>query len=183
MFDSDLKQTISNRGAAPDDVLEALVALGREARMYPEIFAPNARYDVYSAMEAALGPWTPQNRVAGMLETLRVVGAMESGFNWEEGADPDGVGEEKIECRETGMFQVSGNSMSFDPSLPACVDRYLGAHDYRTFLAGMKTNHALAVEYAARVLRFSIRWDGPIERGVVQRYVTRAAMAAFWMLV
>ena len=81
------------------------------------------------------------------------------------------------------MYQVSANSMIYDTSLPACVDHYLGSHDTPTFIAGMKSDHRLAHEYCARLLRFSLKWDGPIERGVLAACVRRDACAEFVGLI
>jgi len=41
----------------------------------------------------------------------------------------------------------------------------------------MKSNHALAVEYAARLFRFNTRWSGPCNRSWITRAVTPAAVA------
>lgn len=174
---------VLGQGVPPSDFLTQLVLFGQQQNAI-SICAPNAGYDIFSIMKSHLGPWTsPVQRIAAMLEVLRVLAAEESSWNWDEGADPNGVGEDNILNRETGAFQVSANSMNFDSSLPVCVDSYLGAHDPVTFITGMKANHALAVEYVARLLRFSIKWDGPIERGVVQKLVSRAAMAEFQTLI
>jgi hypothetical protein len=52
--------------------------------------------------------------------------------------------------------------MQFDATLRECVDSLAGGHDVLTFIDKMKTNHALAVEYCARLLRFNTTWCGTI---------------------
>jgi hypothetical protein len=70
--------------------------------------------------------------------------------------------------------------MVFDPSLSDCVDRALGSHEPLTFISGMKADHALAVEYCARLLRFNTRWCGTInDHNQVVAHVRREAVAEF----
>jgi len=147
-----------------------------------EVFAQNNRRDIYNVMEDALGPWTGLlHRKAVMCEVLRVAAAFESDWRWNEGVDitnPHSV--THIEGQETGAFQVSADSLVFDASLVACVDRALGKHDPLTFINGMKANHALAVEYCARLLRFNTTWCGTInDHSQVIAHVRRDAVAEF----
>ena len=114
-----------------------------------------------------------------MLEVLRVLGGFESSWNWSEGGDPDDPQESDPLCQETGIFQVSANSMEFDASLRQCVIDYCGADDPETFIRQMKLKWCFAVEYCARLLRFSIDWDGPISRGEIHPWLSRDAMAEF----
>lgn len=84
------------------------------------------------------------------------------------------------EGQETGAFQVSADSMVSDKSLSACVDRLAGKHDVVTFIDSMKSNHPLAVEYVARLLRFKTTWCGTINHAsMVIAHVRRDAVAEF----
>jgi hypothetical protein len=70
--------------------------------------------------------------------------------------------------------------MGFDSSLPACLDRRVGAHDVDTFIDKMKSDHALAVEYCARLIRFNIAWCGTImSPSQVMSHVRRDAVEEF----
>ncbi|HWA84353.1 MAG TPA: hypothetical protein VG820_12995 [Fimbriimonadaceae bacterium] len=144
-----------------------------------EVFAVNALYDVYSVVKSVLGPYEGlMHRRAVMCEVLRVVAAFESDWNWNEGVDVHNQRSRthKI-AEETGAFQASADSMVFDASLMNCVDRACGAHDPDTFIANMKSNHALAVEYCARLLRFNTTWCGTMPR--VRDHVSRDAVEEF----
>lgn len=128
------------------------------------VFAENDLHDIYAVMKGSLGPYTTLlHRKAVMCEVLRVQAAFESDWNWDEGVDVNNADSVAHKSgQETGAFQVSHNSMGKDPSLEACLDRLTGAHDVDTFIRKMKSNHALAVEYCARLLRFSTAWCGTI---------------------
>ena len=129
------------------------------------VFAQNDLHDIYAVMKGSLGPYTSLlHRKAVMCEVLRVQAAFESDWDWDEGVDVTNASSmaHKVE-QETGAFQVSYNSMGKDSSLEACLDRLAGAHDVDTFIRKMKSNHALAVEYCARLLRFSTAWCGTIK--------------------
>jgi hypothetical protein len=187
---------VFNRGTPPDDFLTELVAWSKTADDL--IFAPNDNNaDIYSLIAPKLADadldlnrfvWRggiPQ-RKAAMMEAMRVHAGFESSWNWNEGVDTTNqTSMSQIVCQETGVFQVSANSMNFDESLPACVDASLGTHDPQTFIDGMKSNHALAIEYYARLVRFSVRWAGPLmgSPAPVARYVSKAAMAEFQALI
>jgi len=70
--------------------------------------------------------------------------------------------------------------MHFDDSLRECLDRLAGGHDVDTFIEKMKSNHALAVEYCARLLRFNTSWCGTInDHSKVSAHVRRDAVAEF----
>ncbi len=184
-----VEQPVLNRGVPPDDFLEILVRWGAMADA--EIFAPNPLFDIYSSVEPQLGPWGEAppatipylHRRAAMLEVLRVLGGFESSWNWSEGGDPDDPQESDPLCQETGIFQVSANSMEFDASLRQCVIDYCGAADPETFIRQMKLKWCFAVEYCARLLRYSIDWDGPISRREIHPWLSRDAMAEFERLL
>jgi len=146
------------------------------------IFARNDRHDIYSVMLGALGPYTDLlHRKAVMCEVLRVTAAFESDWNWNAAVDinnPNSVLHKEGE--ETGAFQVSWDSTRFDQSLLDCLDRLAGGHDVDTFIASMKSNHALAVEYCARLLRFNTTWCGTINTAsMVIAHVRRDAVQEF----
>jgi len=70
--------------------------------------------------------------------------------------------------------------MQFDATLRECVDSLAGGHDVLTFIEKMKSNHALAVEYCARLLRFNTTWCGTInDPKKVIAHVRRDAVAEF----
>lgn len=168
---------VADKGQPPvsflDDLIDGIKPLP------DDVFEPNHNADIYGVLAPVLGPWTgTPHRKAAMCEALRVIAAFESGWNFNEGRDLS-AGPETLMQQETGVFQVSADSMAIDPSLRACVNRVAGSSSPQTFIAAMKVNHPLAIEYCARLLRFSTRWDGPINRGWVAKYVTRASVAEF----
>jgi hypothetical protein len=72
--------------------------------------------------------------------------------------------------------------MIHDPkgSLSACVERLAKKDDAATFIEAMKSNHPLAVEYCARLLRFSTAWCGTINNPKqLIAHVQRDAVAEF----
>lgn len=171
------KAIVPGHGPAPDSFLDELISV---INSLPDpVFLPNANADIYTILRPPLGPWTSTtHRRAAMCEALRLDGGYESEWNWNEGADAT-AGRESPSEEETGLWQVSANSMAFSPTLAECVDRVAGAHDTQTFIRQMKANHALAVEYTARLFRFSTRWSGPCNRGWIGAHVSRAAVAEF----
>jgi hypothetical protein len=156
------KQPVLNRGVPSDDFLTALVNFGKTAS--DDLFAQNANYDIYSVIAGTLGPWTGMlNRRAAMLEAMRVHAGFESSWNWTEGVDTTNAASmENLRGQETGVFQVSADSMGLDPSLNDYIVAQLGTDDSQTFIDAMKQNHALAIEYYARLVRISVDWAGPL---------------------
>lgn len=179
------KAGVLNRGIPPDSFLRELVAWAKTAP--DEIFAPNDEpRDIYASVATTLGNlaaprWNGlAHRKAAMLEVLRVLAGFESSWDWSEGVDTTNAHSlAHREGEETGIFQVSADSMDSDPSLRRCVEDHCGAADVATFIADMKTNHDLAIEYCARLLRFSITWDGPIKRREIHPYLSRLSVAEF----
>lgn len=185
--DSPLKTPIKGHGACPDEFLSTIMA--SMLALPDAVFAPkpsippDTSHDVYSLIVPVLGPWSSvQHRRAAMCEVLRVVPAFESDFNWNEGADTT-AGAETPEETETGAFQVSANSMAFDPSLAQCVLSAMGGVTPQLFIAGMKENHTLACQYVARLFRFNTRWSGPSNRGWTTKAVRRDAVNQFQSLL
>lgn len=183
------KQSVLNRGFPPDSFLDELVAWAQQA---PDaIFLPNDKFDVYSSVTDVLGPWTGlPNRKAVMCEVLRVLAGFESAWRWTEGVDvTNKTSMAHIEGQETGIFQVSANATYFDISLREFVISKIGEfkHDgtvyngftVERFINAMKANHAFAIEFAARLLRFTIRHNGPVLRREIHPWLSRNAVAEF----
>lgn len=169
--------SVANHGKPPVAFLDELVSVIKA--LPDEVFAPNDNVDIYSLMAPILGPWRGMpHRRAAMAEVLRVDAAFESSWNWNEGADST-AGPENPDEMEAGAWQVSANSMNFDQSLKECVQSAAKSINPFVFQAAMKDNHALAVEYAARLFRFNTRWSGPANRGWIQKAVSREAVAEF----
>ena len=176
---AETKHAVPNQGVPPDDFLVALVKFGRSAP--DELFVENPNRDIYVAIGSALGPLTDlAKRKAAGLEALRVLGAEESDWNWNEGVDKTNkTSMSHIEGQETGIFQVSADSMALDPSLREFIVSELDNDKPQSFIDGMKQNHELAIEYAWRLLRVSTRWDGPINRGVLTKHLWKPAFEEF----
>lgn len=184
------KARVSNRGVPPDSFLTELVEWGRKAP--EEIFAPNNDpEDVFTRIAPILGPWTSRfHRRCGLLELLRCLAGFESSWKWNEGVDTTNqTSMRNIEGRETGIFQVSFDSLRLDDSkntgddLHQCVMKYCGALDIHKFLDLMKSNHTFALEYGARLLRNNFYWDGPVKRHEIDPWLSRASVAEFQTLL
>lgn len=146
------------------------------------VFDQNDRNDIYTVMLGSLGPYTDLlHRKAVMCEVLCVQAAFESDWNWNEGVDTNNqtsMGHKQGE--ETGAFQFSWDSMVFDDSLKDCVRPFFAPNDVDAFIKQMKLNHALAVEYCARLLRFNTAWCGTIkDAGKVIAHVRPDAVEEF----
>ena len=184
------KSRVLNRGIPSDEFLKELVEWGQSAP--EEIFARNDDpEDVFIRLAPILGPWTSVlHRRCGLLELLRVLAGFESSWNWNEGVDTTNQTSMKnIEGRETGIFQVSFDSLRLDDTkntgddLHQCVMKYCGALDIHKFLDLMKSNHTFALEYGARLLRNSFYWDGPVKRHEIDRWLLRDAVHEFELLL
>ncbi len=179
IFPAPLKAAVYDRGLPPDSFLAALIQWAPTAS--DEIFAPNSRLDIYSSVRSVLGPWQGfPHRKAAMLEVLRCLAGFESSWNWNAGVDTTNrASMTYIDGQETGIFQVSFNSAGFDPSLRDCVKRFCGKVSAQAFIDRMKVDHDFALEYCARLLRFSIAWDGPIKRRELHPWLRRDAVDEF----
>lgn len=69
--------------------------------------------------------------------------------------------------------------MGFDPSLKQLVKETAGTLDCEVFRAATKANHPFAIEYCARLLRFTIRHHGPIRDHYIDEWLSREAVAEF----
>jgi hypothetical protein len=120
------REKVLNRGRAPVAFLNELVDWGIAAP--DEIFSKNDQSDVYSLVLEALGPWENDlHRRAVMLEVLRVLGGFESAWDWNAGRDVTNPHSNTACTEEAGIFQCSGNSMSFDASLKSLFQAVSGA--------------------------------------------------------
>ena len=145
-----------------------------------DLFLPNAAMDIYSSVVRQLGPYgIGAHRKAVMLEVLRVLAGRETMWNWNAGVDVGKSVPKTSHNEEAGAFQVSADSMDLDQSLKDFAQTTLGATDDVTFITGMKSNHAFAIEYTVRLLRITIRHHGPILHGHIHGELNRAAAKEF----
>ncbi len=165
-----------------------LAELVEWARQAPDsIFARNnERYDVLSSIYPQLGPWMGEkdsalwilNRKAAMLEVMRVLGAFESDWRWNEGKDQSSHKENDDETKSAGLWQISYNSRHFGDDLVEMLKRW-GVKNGAEFQGIMKTKRYFAMEYAARLFRHTTRHNGPLLRKEVNAQVNKFAMSEF----
>lgn len=190
---SALKRNVKGRGEPPDAFLDELVAWARTAP--DEIFEANeAPGDVMPKLGALLGPWQGEagaperllDRKARHCELLRCLAGFESSWHWHEGVDTTNrTSMAHVEGQETGIFQVSFDSLNLEHgtnTLRGCLARK-GVSGPSAFIEHMKVDHALALEYCARLLRISYQWDGPIKRGEIDSSLSRDAVQEFMTLL
>lgn len=169
---------VSNRGVPPLKFLNELIAWAKKAP--DEIFEPNDKRDIYWSVAAVLGPYRDlRHRKAVMCEVLRVLAGFESSWSFSEGIDVTNATSNTPCTEETGAFQVSGNSMNFDPSLRQLVIKRVGSDDCKKFIVAMKKDHELAFEYIARLLRYTVNHNGPVKRREIHPYCRQDAVAEF----
>src|SRR5258708_1803870 len=180
---SALKAKVLNRGEPPDSFLIELVDWGRKAPA--EIFEPNSNpHDIYADIVSIFGPWINLlHRRAAMLEVMRVHAGFESSWNWNEGVDhTNQTSMHNRSGEETGIFQVSFDSTFIGNGAmkPFAVEKGIGT--VGSFITEMKSNHPLALEYYARLVRINIRWAGPLLRHEVDPWLSIAAVDEFQTL-
>jgi hypothetical protein len=176
------KQRVHNRGIPPDSFLDELVAWGKIAP--DDIFATNSVADVYSSIHKVLGPWEGlRHRRAVMLEVLRVLAGFESSWNWNEGRDVNNPTSTTPTTTEAGAWQVSANSMEFGQELKDLVLAKAGSLDGNAFQRAMKQDHALAMEYIARLLRRTVNHNGPVKRHEIDAWLRKDAITEFLNLL
>ena len=182
------KSVVTDRGLPPDSFLLALVAWARSAP--DEIFAPNdTPADIFTLIRPKLGnadgKWDNLlHRKAAMLEAMRVHAGYESSWNWNEGVDvTNHTSMAHIEGQETGIFQVSWDSTRLGQPVRdfASVRGILA--DIPAFIARMKSDHPLALEYYARLVRVNIRWAGPLLHGHILKDLQPDAVEEFKALL
>ena len=158
-----------NDGIPPLGFLQELVAWGKTAP--DEIFVDKQtkEKDVYASVTEELGPFGDiTHRKACMLEVMRVLAGFESSWNWNEGRDKGNVKEDSPDTISAGAFQVSANSMGFGQDLRDLVAPHGISNQKRdgnAFQALMKANHPVAMEYIARLMRYTRRANGPLLKG------------------
>lgn len=157
------KAAVLNRGTPPDAFLTELVEWGRKA---PDIiFAPNPRADIYSKTVGELGPWRDIiHRKGAMLEVMRVLAGFESSWDWNEGVDTSRIGQDTASNSEAGAWQVSFDARNISRDLRQFLD-VRGIQDGVKFQRLMKSDHELAMEFVARLMRFTTRHNGPLYKG------------------
>jgi hypothetical protein len=169
------KQRVHNRGVAPDGFLNELVDWGQNAP--EEIFEKNDKVDVYSSVIQELGPWEGAlHRRAAMLEVLRVLGGFESSWDWNAGRDVTNPSSNTACTEEAGIFQCSGNSMNFSPSLKNLFAATAADASCQSFIKTTKANHRFAIEYCARLLRFTTKHHGPVRDRHINVWLKRDAV-------
>jgi len=175
---NECRAPVLNRGKPTVSFLDELVDWGATAP--EEIFSENDNYDVYSHVKDTLGPWTGlKHRRAVMLEVLRVLAGFESSWNWNAGRDVLNPSANTPCTEEAGILQCSGNSMNFDPSLKALLVSVSGQSDCNTFRRVTKENHPFALEYTARLIRFTVNHHGPLKRREIHPWLRRSAVDEF----
>lgn len=191
---------VFNRGRPPVAFLDELLTWAKKAPA--DIFAPNAvLVDIFTVIKSSLGTpvikdgldaplygWDSLlHRKAALLEVMRVHAGMESSWNWNEGVDiTNATSQRNITGQETGIFQVSFNSTYLGSNAMKSFAEQHGIANPVNFISKMKTDHALALEYYARLARVSIRWGGPLLRhgeDSVYPWLRRAAVAEFRTLL
>jgi hypothetical protein len=178
------RQHVLNRGQPPDEFLATLVTWGRAAS--DEIFAPNTNpSDIYAYIKPTLGPWENLlHRRAALLEAMRVHAGFESSWNWDEGVDiTNAASIREINGQETGIFQVSFDSTFLNDFAmkPFAVEN--GIDRVGSFIPEMKSNHTLALEYYARLVRINVQWAGPIKRHEIDTWLRPDAVSEFQTLL
>jgi hypothetical protein len=149
-----------------------------------EIFAPNENADVYSSVVEVLGPWQGlPHRRAAMLEVMRVLAGFESSWDWNAGVDTTNPTSITPDTIEAGAWQVSANSMVFGPELKDLVRNKVGSLDGNDFQKAMKRDHPLAMEYIARLLRRTVKANGPVKGHKIDAWLRKDAVAEFQSLL
>lgn len=174
------RKRVSNRGNPPPDFLKELIEWGRTAP--EEIFAPSsAPVEIYTSVKAELGPWQgPLHRRAVMLECMRVLAGFESSWKWSEGVDLSNQHSlEHITGEETGAWQVSFDSLPFGVDLKELARKFCVPLSPKAFIEKMKAEHTFAMEYIARLLRHTVRHNGPVLRKEINPFLSREAVAEF----
>jgi peptidoglycan hydrolase-like protein with peptidoglycan-binding domain len=178
---------VHNRGIPPVSFLQELVQWGKTAAK--EIFTDRdtKEKDVYASVQEFLGPYGKLiHRKACMLEIMRVLAGFESSWKWNTGQDTSNPDENSPDTISAGPFQVSSNSLVFGQDLKDLVAPF-GITKPKlhgdAFQKLMKTNHTVAFNYIARLLRHTIRHNGPVKRGEINKWLSRDAVAEFEKLL
>lgn len=161
------KKGVIDRGRISNDFLNDLVDWGKTASY--DLFATNQNYDIYNKVFPELGPYPdPITRIAVMLHVLSVLGWFEASGDWKEGVDSSRRSDTTNENAEAGMWQVSWNNRRLDSSLKQFLTDH-GIDDGVEFQQRMKSDHPLAMEFAARLLRIDVKDFNRINNGPVRK--------------
>lgn len=191
----DTKRHVLNRGTPPDSFLDELVEWAKSVDQ--AVFLSNdVPLDIYGVIKPVLGPWfkTPGepvpylfHRRAAMCEAMRVHAGFESSWNWDEGVDKTNrASQRNIEGQETGIFQVSYDSTrlaksAMIPYFQQRLPQVIG--NPQLFIAEMKENHLMALDYYAHLVRVNTRWAGPLLRGEILSALSGNAVEEFIRLL
>lgn len=140
--------------------------------------------DIYSDVVGILGPWQDlRHRRAAILEVMRVLAGFESSWDWNAGVDTSNPDSDTPNTMEAGAFQVSADSMHFGQDLKDLVRRRVGSFDGTEFQKAMRSDHLLAMEYIARLLRHTIDHNGPVKHHDIDEWLRTDAVAEFQNLL
>lgn len=163
---SAIHNPVFNRGTPKQAFLDEMVKWAKTAP--DEIFGRTPTVgtkDIYNKVFGELGPYHDLlHRKAVMLEVLRVLAGFESSWKWTEGVDSSRRTATTRENAEAGAWQTSYDARRLDPSLEGFL-RLRGITDGLEFQQKMKSDHPLAMEFVARLLRVNTRHNGPLYRG------------------
>lgn len=168
MYDPLILKEIDGHVVPPTEFLDTLIET--VCGMTDSIFAPNAELnDVYSEVSKEL-PFTKDilTRKAYMCMILLALLAFESDYKWEEGADTT-AGPEKPDEVETGIAQVSANSMNFGDLREFAAT--VGIKTTEDFIRLMKIKHSFAIQYIIRLLRITYKANGPIVHKLINGWL------------
>jgi hypothetical protein len=130
-----------------------------------------------------LVPWQGiLHRRAAMLEVMRVLAGFESSWRRTDGLDLDKLNHGIVPTAanaEAGAWQVSADSMGNAQELKDFIQSKVGSHDPLVFQRAMKRNHTLAMEYTVRLLRVTVRHNGPVKRREINTWLRRDAVEEF----
>ena len=178
---------VPNRGNPPLGFLQELVAWGKTAANEIFVDKKTEEKDVYASVEKELGPFKGiPHRKASMLEVMRVLAGFESSWNWDTGRDTTNPDENSPDTISAGPFQVSANSMVFGQDLCDLVAPHGIRNQKRdgdAFQALMKTDHTVAFNYISRLLRHTVRANGPVKRSEINPCLSRDAVTEFQALL
>lgn len=176
------KQDVANRGVAPDSFLNELVDWAEFAPDF--IFEENSKVDIYSTVLPELGPYDSLlHRKAVMLEVLRVLSGFESSWNWDQGIHASNPKSHTPCTEEAGVFQCSGDSMNFSPSLKQLLLESAGESTCEVFITHTKNNHQFAIDYCARLIRITTNQHGPIKNKHINPWLRKDAVKEFQSLL
>lgn len=166
---------VKNRGMAPIGFLNSLLEFLKTAP--DEIFAPRkddkGEMDVYTSVKDRLGPWISlPYRKAAMGEILRVLAAFESSWRPNTGADSTNPAENNDETYSAGLWQISYNSRAFGKDLRDMLYKR-EIHSGKEFQEWMKRDFNFAAEYTTRLLRHTIRHNGPVRDHHIDQWLSR----------